>query len=115
MSKEQEAIEPEVVDEKNIKNLKKDQNNNKFWAWVWLIASIIYGVTPFDMDFAPVIGWIDDLLFFGAAATNFAQQYFFQTNETLNKVCKIAKWVLILFAVIIALMILLIITLIIKR
>ena len=114
MEQEEKPIEPEIVDIEETKQ-NKENKNKKVWAWIWLIASIIYGINPMDMDFAPVVGWIDDLLFFGAAATNFVQQQFFQTNDTLNKVLKILKWLLISVAVLILLVAILIITVLIKK
>lgn len=112
---EQQPIEPEIVDNAT-ENIEKTNSSKKVWAWIWLIASIIYGVSPIDVspDVAPVIGWLDDLLIFGAAATNFIQQQFFQGNDTLNKIFKIAKWILISLATLIFLIIILIITLIVK-
>ena len=110
----EESIEPEIVDVDKNKNIKQN-NNKKIWAWIWLIASIIYGINPVDMDFAPVVGWIDDLLFFMAALTNFIQQQFFQANTELNKILKFLKWILISITVLILFMAVLIVTLIIKK
>ena len=111
----QEPIEPEIVTDKEINSSQNNSNKNKkLWAWIWLIASIIYGVTPIDGDVAPVIGWLDDLLFFGAATTNLVQQYFSQGNESLNKLFKIAKLILLSLAVLMLLIIILIVTLIVK-
>lgn len=112
----QDTIEPEIVTEKEINNSPNDSNKNKkFWAWIWLIASIIYGVIPIDGDVAPIIGWLDDLLFLGAATTNLVQQYASQSNEALNKLFKVAKLILISLAVLILLIIILILTLIVKN
>ena len=111
----QEPIEPEIVDEKNIPDLQSDSDKNKkVWSWIWLIASIVYTIIPIDGDVAPVIGWFDDLLFLGAATTNFIQQQFLQTNAAVNKIFKIIKLVLISLAILILLIIILIITLIVK-
>ncbi len=29
---------------------------------IWFIAAMVYVVCPLDMDFIPVIGWIDDVV-----------------------------------------------------
>lgn len=29
---------------------------------VWFIAAMVYVVCPLDLDFIPIIGWIDDLV-----------------------------------------------------
>lgn len=112
---EQQPIEPEIVNSQTT-NTEKPNNNKKVWAWIWLIASIIYGVSPIDLspDIAPAIGWIDDFLLFAPAVTNFIQQHFFQENDTLNKIFKLVKWILISLDVLIFLVIILIITLIVK-
>ncbi|WP_372519579.1 hypothetical protein [Candidatus Ruminimicrobiellum ovillum] len=112
----QEPIEPEIVDEKDMNNLQPDsEKNKKLWSWIWLIASIIYTIIPLDADAAPVIGWLDDLLLLGAATTNFIQQHFFQANIALNKIFKTVKFILIALAILILLILILIITLIVKN
>ena len=121
MSQNQEPIEPEIVD--NIDDIKKQNDKNieenqskKIWSWIILIAAIIYGVSPVDLiPDVPVVGWIDDVTIVTAALTNFIQQQFFQTNNSLNKLFKIAKWILISMAVLIILVAVLIITLIVKN
>lgn len=117
---EEKPIEPEIVDE-TIDNITKEKEikenqSKKFWSWIILIAAMIYGVSPIDLlPDAPVVGWIDDFMIELAAFINFVQQQFFQTNATLNKFFKIAKWILIFAAVLIILITILIITLIIKN
>ena len=115
MSQTQEPVEPEIVD--NIDDIKEQDNkNNKVWAWILFIAAIIYGASPVDLiPDMPVIGWIDDFTIGAAAFTNLIQQQFFQTNKSLNKLFKIAKWILISIAVLIALVAILIITIIVKN
>ena len=121
MSQNQEPIEPEIVD--NIDDIKKQENRNieentskKIWAWILFILAVIYGASPIDLiPDMPVIGWIDDFAIGAAAFTNLIQQQFFQTNDSLNKLFKIAKWILISVAVLIALVAVLIITLIAKN
>lgn len=121
MSQEQEPIEPEIVD--NIDDIKKQDNKNveesqskKVWSWIILIAAVIYGMSPIDLiPDMPVVGWIDDVTIVTAALTNFIQQQFFQTNNSLNKIFKIAKWILISIAILIVLIAILIITLIVKN
>ena len=121
MSQEQEPIEPEIVDENTVNNINKENNveesqSKKVWSWIILIAAIIYGVSPVDLiPDVPVVGWIDDVTIVTAALTNFIQQQFFQTNNSLNKLFKIAKWILISIAVLIILVAVLIITLIVKN
>lgn len=121
MSQNQEPIEPEIVD--NTDDIKKQNNKNieenqskKVWAWIFFIAAVIYGVSPIDLiPDMPVVGWIDDFTIGAAALTNLIQQQFFQTNNSLNKLFKIAKWILISVAVLIILVAVLIITLIVKN
>ena len=118
MSQEQEAIEPEIVDEiKNQDNKNiKESTSKKVWAWILFIAAVIYGVSPVDViPDIPVAGWIDDFTIGAAALTNLIQQQFFQTNNSLNKLFKTAKWILISIAVLIFLIVTLIITLIVKN
>jgi hypothetical protein len=118
MMQEQEPIEPEIVDdikEQGNKNIEENQSK-KVWAWILFIAAIIYGASPIDLiPDMPVVGWIDDFAIGAAAFTNLIQQQFFQTNNSLNKLFKIAKWILISIAVLIFLIAILIITLIIKN
>ena len=117
----QEPIEPEIVD--NIDDITKQNNKNieenqskKIWAWIFFITAIIYGVSPIDLiPDMPIVGWIDDFTIGAAAFTNLIQQQFFQTNNTLNKLFKITKWILISIAILIALVAILIITLIVKN
>ncbi|MCR4663652.1 MAG: DUF1232 domain-containing protein [Endomicrobiaceae bacterium] len=120
MKKEQEPIEPEIVDEtveeiNEEKNIEESQSK-KVWSWILLIAAVIYGISPIDLiPDMPVVGWIDDIAIGAAAFTNFIQQQFFQTNATLNKLFKLTKWILISIAVLITLVAILIITLIVKN
>ena len=117
MSQDQEYIEPEVVNG-NIEQENKTAEENskkKFWSYIFLILAMIYGAIPTDIiPDIPVIGWIDDFVIGSAALTNFVQQQFFQTNESMNKLLKAIKFVLIALAVLITLVIILIITLIAK-
>ena len=121
MSQNQEPIEPEIVDntddikKQNDKNIEENQSK-KIWAWIFFIVAVIYGVSPIDLiPDMPVVGWIDDFTIGAAALTNLIQQQFFQTNNSLNKLFKIAKWILISVAVLIILVAVLIITLIVKN
>ena len=120
MSQEQESIEPEIINE-NIDNISKEKNieeskSKKIWAWILFILAVIYGASPIDLiPDMPVIGWIDDFTIGAAAFTNLIQQQFFQTNNSLNKLFKIAKWILISIAILVLLVAILIITLIVKN
>ena len=120
MSQEQEPIEPEIINE-NIDNISKEKNieeskSKKIWAWILFILAVIYGASPIDLiPDMPVIGWIDDFTIGAAAFTNLIQQQFFQTNNSLNKLFKIAKWILISIAILVLLVAILIITLIVKN
>ena len=120
MPQEQEPIEPEIIDE-TIDNTDKEKNveeskSKKVWAWILFVLAVIYGVSPVDLiPDMPVVGWIDDFTIGAAALTNLIQQQFFQTNNSLNRLFKIAKWILISIAVLIGLVAILIITLIIKN
>ena len=118
MIQEQEPIEPEIVDDikkQDNKNIEESQSK-KVWAWILFIAAIIYGTSPIDLiPDMPILGWIDDFTIVAAAFTNLIQQQFFQTNKSLNKLFKIAKWILISFAVLIVLIAILIITIIVKN
>ncbi|MBQ3834219.1 MAG: DUF1232 domain-containing protein [Elusimicrobia bacterium] len=115
---EQEVIEPEIVDntDKQINKDIKDSKNKKFWAWIFFIAAIVYGMSPIDLiPDMPVVGWIDDVALGTAAFTNLIQQYFFQTNGNLNNLFRIAKYILISIAVLIFLIAVLIVLLIAKK
>ena len=122
MSQNQDTIEPEIVD--NIDDIKKQENKNieeestskKVWAWILFILAVIYGASPIDLiPDMPVVGWIDDFTIGAAAFTNLIQQQFFQTNKSLNKLFKLAKWILISVAILIFLVAILIVTLIVKN
>ena len=121
MAHDQDPIDPEIVDEKTINNINKEKNieenqNKKVWAWILFIAAIIYGVSPIDLiPDMPVVGWIDDFTIGAAAFTNLIQQQFFQTNKSLNKLFKLAKWILISIAVLVLFLAILIVTLIVKK
>ena len=43
---------------------KTDNKRNKFFAVLFVIAAIIYGISPVDLipDIAPLIGWSDDII-----------------------------------------------------
>ena len=120
MSQGQEPIEPEIIDER-LDSINKEKNieeskSKKVWAWILFVLAIIYGASPIDLiPDMPVVGWIDDFTIGAAAFTNLIQQQFFQTNNSLNKIFKIAKWILISVAILIVLVAILIITLIIKN
>ena len=78
MSNNQEAIEPEIVDEipkQENKNVKIGKNKKEL-SWVFLVLAIIYILSPIDIvpDFLPVFGWADDLLVGALAAINFINQ-----------------------------------------
>jgi uncharacterized membrane protein YkvA (DUF1232 family) len=30
-------------------------------AWIWLVGAAIYVVCPVDLDFVPILGWVDDV------------------------------------------------------
>ena len=114
---QEEYIEPEIVNDKIEQENKTIEENNKkkFWSYIFLIVAMIYGAIPTDIiPDIPIIGWIDDAVIGTAALTNFIQQQFFQTNESVNKLLKIIKFVLIGLAVLITLIIILIITLVVK-
>ena len=119
MLQDQQPIEPEIVDE-GINGINKKKNtesrSKKIWSWILLIAAMIYGVSPVDLvPDAPIIGWVDDFMIGSAALMNFVQQQFFQTNNSLNKLFKIIKWILISIAILIILVAVLIITVIVKN
>ena len=114
---QEEYIEPEIVNDKIEQENKTIEENNKkkFWSYIFLIVAMIYGAIPTDIiPDIPFIGWIDDAVIGTAALTNFIQQQFFQTNESVNKLLKIIKFILIGLAVLITLIIILIITLVVK-
>lgn len=95
----------------------KINRKNKIASWVWLIVAVIYTFLPIDAfpeALAPVIGYIDDFLVSSAALINFIQQQFFQGSNTLNKIFKIVKWILISLIILSFLITVLIITLIVK-
>ena len=31
-------------------------------AWVWLLVGAVYVICPLDLDFIPIVGWIDDAI-----------------------------------------------------
>ena len=118
MSQEQEAIEPEIVDEIKVQNNQnvKESASKKFWAWILFILAVIYGVSPVDLiPDIPVAGWLDDFTIGSAALANLIQQQFFQTNEQINNLLKKIKWILISTAVLIFFIVTLIIVLIVKN
>lgn len=119
MPQEQEPVDPEIVDEikvQNNKNIEEESTSKKVWAWILFILAVIYGASPIDLiPDMPVVGWIDDFTIGAAAFTNLIQQQFFQTNNSLNKLFKIAKWILITIAVFVFLVAVLIVTLIVKN
>ena len=78
MKEEQEAIEPEIVDE-----IPKQENrkvnigkNKKELSWVFLILAIIYILSPIDIipDLIPVLGFGDDFIVGALALINFINQ-----------------------------------------
>lgn len=78
MSKNQEPIEPEIVDEipqQENKSVKIDKNK-KGLSWVLLILAVIYILSPIDIvpDFLPILGWLDDFLVGALALINFINQ-----------------------------------------
>ena len=78
MKKEQEAIEPEIVDEipqQENKNINVGKNK-KGLSWVFLALAVIYILSPIDIvpDFLPILGWLDDFLVGTLAVINFINQ-----------------------------------------
>lgn len=116
----QDTIEPEIVNE--TKEIKEENNNSqkesfskKVWAWILMALAVVYGILPIDaVPDIPLVGWVDDVMVGTAAFANLIQQQFFQTNDVLNKLFNIAKWILIGIAVLILLIAILIVTLIVK-
>ena len=114
MKKEQEPIEPEIVDEKveeinEEKNIEESQSK-KVWSWIFLIVAIIYGISPIDLvPDVSAVGLIDDIAIGAVAFTNLVQYQFFQTNNELTQFFKITKKILLLIAILIALVSILII------
>lgn len=39
-----------------------DINIGKHWRMIVILFCILWIISPFDFDFIPVIGWIDDLV-----------------------------------------------------
>ena len=78
MEKEQEAIEPEIVDEipKQENKSVKIGKNKKGLSWVLLTLAVIYILSPIDIvpDFFPILGWLDDFLVGALAVINFINQ-----------------------------------------
>ena len=118
MFQEQEAVEPEIVDEIKVQDNKntKESTSKKIWAWILFILAVIYGASPADLiPDIPVAGWIDDFTIGAAAFTNLIHQQFFQTNEQISRLLKKIKWILISLVFLIILVAILIITLIVKN
>ncbi len=113
----QKTIDPEIVSEtqKN-KSVQKESDGKKVLAWIIMAMAVAYGLSPIDIvPDIPIVGWIDDFMIGTASLTNLIQQQFFQTNNTLNKLFNMVKWMLVGFAIIILLIAVLIITLIVKN
>ena len=79
MKEEQEAIEPEIVDEMPKQENKKFNlgKNKKELSWVFLILAVIYILSPIDIipDLIPILGWGDDFIVGALAVINFINQH----------------------------------------
>ena len=81
-------------------------------AWIWLAASVIYAVLPFDLiPDIPVIGWIDDFFLVSSAALNLIQQECRVSNEHLARIFQLLKWIMLFLGIVIILLVLLLGTL----
>lgn len=83
--------------------------------WIFFALAFLYAFSPIDIiPDIPVFGWFDDITLLATTGLNLLQQYFGQTNETLNKIVGGLKWITIILGSIAVLIILLLGALIIK-
>ena len=76
--------------------------------WIWTILSIVYIFSPLDiLPDVPVIGWLDDFFIVATAVLNLIQGYTEDNNQSLSRLLRIFKWVLIVLGVICIVLVLL--------
>ena len=95
----------------NDSNLPVPQSTDKkkmLGAWGWLIASIVYVLSPFDLiPDIPLIGWVDDFFLLSAAVLNLVQTRFGETKALLARIANMLKWIMLVLAIIVILLVLL--------
>ena len=85
-------------------------------AWIWAILAIIYVISPIDIvPDIPVVGWIDDFFVATTASLNLIEKSIGNTNIILSKILSILKWLLIIIGIIAILIMVLLVTLILKK
>ena len=87
--------------------------------WIWTILSIVYIFSPLDiLPDVPVVGWLDDFFIVATAVLNliqgYIQGYTEDNNQSLSRLLRIFKWVLIVLGVIGIVLVLLLGALIVK-
>lgn len=83
--------------------------------WICTILSIVYIFSPLDiLPDVPVVGWLDDFFIVATAVLNLIQGYTEDNNQSLSRLLRIFKWVLIVLGVICIVLVLLLGALIVK-
>lgn len=85
-----------------------EEKKSTVGAWIFMIISILYGVSPVDIiPDIPVVGWVDDFFINATAILNLIQAECSQTNQWLASIAKGLKWVVIALGVVFILLVLL--------
>lgn len=74
-------------------------------GWIGAILSMLYVLSPFDLvpDAVPIAGLLEDVLIGMAGILNLIESYGGNFNGLLARTIKIAKWIILMAAVLIML------------
>lgn len=84
-----------------------NQKANNIKPWIWLGLAIAYTLSPLDLvpDVFPFLGWLDDVSLLSAAILNLLQHYSADKHANYYVTAlKYLKWLCILFAAILILL-----------
>lgn len=85
--------------------MESDNQNNMIMPIIWMVAALLYDVSPIDViPDIPVIGWIDDFFITATATLNLIQKAAKDSVQWLSTIAKTLKWITILLGIIVILL-----------
>lgn len=88
--------------------MPSDNKGNMVGPIIWMVAALLYDVSPVDIipDFPP-IGWIDDFFITATATLNLIQKAVEDSVPWLAQIAKNLKWIMIILGIIAVLLVVL--------